>query len=402
LNATSSLPRVILKARRARPFFARHPWVFVTSIDAVSGAPKPGDEVEVYSHEGKFVARGIFNPHSAIRVRLYRWDGGPVDDEFLTGLVTASLKLRTEILRQDDPKGAARLVSSEGDGLSGLTVDRYARWLVAQFTSLALFERRDMLVRVLQEQTEAEGILCRTERVTAEQEGIAHPFEHLIGSLPGEPMEIVEHGIAYWVDPRAGQKTGFFLDQRDNRLAVARYCRDRDVLDLYSYTGGFALNALKSGQARSVLGVESSAVAAEVARHHATMNGLDDSKITFEASDALSVLERLRSEGRKFGVVICDPPKFARNPRGVEDALKAYLRLNRSALDVLEPDGILATCSCSGLVDRDLFADMLAQVAELSGRSLQFLEQRGQAADHPVSASCLETDYLKCMICRVV
>jgi 23S rRNA (cytosine1962-C5)-methyltransferase len=402
LNATATLPQVILRARRARPFFARHPWVFVTSIDAVSGNPKPGDEVEVQSHEGKFVARGIFNPQSAIRVRLYRWDGGPVDDDFLTGLLTSSLRLRRDLFKRGDPKSAARLVSSEGDGLSGLTVDRYDRWLVAQFTSLALFTRRELIGRVLQEQTGAEGILCRTERVTAEQEGIAHPFEHLIGSLPGEPMEIVEHGITYWVDPRAGQKTGFFLDQRDNRRAVSAYCEGRDVLDLYTYTGGFALNALKNGQARSVLGVESSAVAVEVARHHATMNGLDSSKIAFEPGDALTVLERLGSEGRKFGVVICDPPKFARSPKGVEVALKAYLRLNRMALDVLEPDGILATCSCSGLVDRDLFADMLAQVAELSGRTIQFLEQRGQAADHPVSASCLETDYLKCMICRVV
>lgn len=402
MNAPTPIPRVILKARRARPFFARHPWVFVTSIEAVTGAPKPGDEVDVHSHEGKFIARGIFNPHSAIRVRLYRWDGGPVDDEFLTGLLTSSLKLRRDILKQTAPKSASRLVSSEGDGLSGLTVDRYDRWLVAQFTSLALFERRDLLARLLQEQTGAEGVLCRTERVTAEQEGIPYPFEHLIGSLPGEPMEIVEHGLTYWVDPRAGQKTGFFLDQRDNRLAVASYCEGRDVLDLYSYTGGFALNARKNGRARSVLGVESSAVAVEVARHHAAINGLDASKIHFEAGDALVVLERLRSEGRTFGVVICDPPKFARNPRGVEDALKAYLRLNRAALDVVEPDGILATCSCSGLVDRDLFADMLAQVADLSGRTIQFLEQRGQAPDHPVSASCLETEYLKCMICRVV
>ena len=395
----SDLCKVILKPRRARPFFARHPWVFVTSIGKVEGEPRPGEEVEVYSHEGKFVARGIFNPHSAIRVRLYRWDAHPIDDAFLTELVLRAIKLRKDTLHLDAPKAGYRLISSESDGLSGLTVDRYDRWMVAQFTSLALFERREFLTTLLKKETGVEGILTRTERVTAEQEGISHPFESVLGALPVSPVEVVEHGLTYWIDLRAGQKTGFFLDQRENRIAAAQYCKGRSVLDLYCYTGAFTLNARKNGQAKSVLGVDSSGVAVEVARHHAEINNVDG--VEFEAGDCLTILERLRVEGKRFGVVICDPPKFARSPRGVEDALKAYLRLNRLALDVLEPDGVLVTCSCSGLVDRDLFCDMLGQVAELSGRSLQFLEQRGQAADHPVSASCLETDYLKCFICRV-
>ena len=394
-----SLPRVILKPRRARPFFARHPWVFVTSIASVSGEPAPGGEVEVHSHEGKFVARGLFNPHSAIRVRLYRWDGGPLDDPFWASTLESSLRLRRDVLRLDQPGTGRRLVFSESDGLSGLTVDRYDRWVVAQFTSLALFERREWFARTLMEQTGAEGVLTRTDRQSAEQEGLTVPFESVLGTLPVAPVEVDEHGLKYWVDLRAGQKTGFFLDQRENRLAAARYCRDKAVLDLYTYTGAFALNALKNGGAKSVLGVDSSAVAVEVARHHAEINGLAGAQ--FEASDAHVALERLRSEGAKFGVVVCDPPKFARSPKGVEDAIKGYIRLNRAALDVLEPDGVLVSCSCSGLVDRELFADMLGHVAELSGRPIQFLEQRGQAPDHPVSASCLESDYLKCFVCRV-
>lgn len=398
----TSLARVVIKPRRARPFFARHPWVFVTSIGRVEGSPQAGDEVEVYSHENQFIGRGIFNPHSAIRVRLYRWDGGPLDEAFWDASLADALRLRREVLRLEGPTAGYRIVSSEGDGLSGLTVDRYDRWLVAQFTSLALFTRREPILRTLKELTGAEGVLARTERVTAEQEGISHPFESTLGTLPVAPVEIVEHGLTYWVDLRAGQKTGFFLDQRDNRRAVSSYCAGRKVLDLYSYTGAFALNALKNGGAASVLGVDSSAVAVEVARHHAEINGLDPARITFESSDVFTLLDRLRSEGQKFGVVICDPPKFARSPRGVEDALKGYIRLNRTALDVLEPGGVLVTCSCSGLVDRGLFADVLGQVAELSGRKIQFLEQRGQAPDHPVSASCLETDYLKCFICRVL
>jgi 23S rRNA (cytosine1962-C5)-methyltransferase len=289
-------------------------------------------------------------------------------------------------------------VSSEADGLSGLTVDRYDRWLVAQFTSLALFERREFFVQHLMKAAGAEGLLTRAERITAEQEGIPYPFEAVEGTLPASPIEIVEHHIKYWIDPRAGQKTGFYLDQRENRAAAAAYCAGRTVLDLYCYTGAFALEAARNGGARSVLGIDSSSTAIEVARHHAEMNGID---ARFESGDVLTYLETLRESGSKFGVVICDPPKLARNPRGVEDALKAYLRLQRAALDVLEPDGILVTCSCSGLVDRGLFADVLGQAAELSGRSIQILEQRGQAPDHPVSASCLETEYLKCFICRV-
>ena len=235
--------------------------------------------------------------------------------------------------------------------------------------------------------------------MTSEQEGLPHPFELVLGNLPIAPAEIVEHGLTYWVDLRGGQKTGFFLDQRDNRFAASRYCEGKKVLDLYTYLGGFALNAMKNGKAASVLGVDSSATVIEVARHLASINGLD--QVKFEIGDAVAQLQKFAATGESFDVVICDPPKFARSPKNVEDAVKAYLRLNRLAIDVLRPDGVLITCSCSGLVDRGLFADILGQAAELSGRSIQILEQRGQAADHPVSASCLESDYLKCFICRV-
>jgi 23S rRNA (cytosine1962-C5)-methyltransferase len=392
--------RVILKPRRARPFFARHPWVFDTSIQRVEGDPPAGAEVDVWSAEGKFVARGLYNPGSTIRVRLYRWDEGPLDESFWAGRLESAIRLREGLLPlETGPQAAYRLVFSEADGLSGLTVDRYDRWLVAQFTSLALFERRDMLLRLLADRTGAEGIVVRSERGIASREGLRSGDQESRGSVPDGPVDIVEHGLKYRVDLRAGQKTGFYLDQRDNRRAVASYCRGRRVLDLFCFTGAFSLNALKHGEAGEVMGVDSSATAIERAREHAAINGVD--RATFEVGDVLEVLERLRAEGRRFGAVICDPPKYARQAKDVEHALKGYLRLNRAALDVLAPDGVLVTCSCSGLVGRELFADLLGQVAEQSGRPIQILEQRGQAADHPVSASCLETEYLKCMICRV-
>ncbi len=394
-----SLSQVVLKPRKARPFFARHPWVFAASIARVEGDPGPGDEVEVLSHERKFIARGLFNPHSAIRVRLYRWDGGPLDPAFWGDRIAAALRLRREVLHREAPGAAYRAVFSESDGISGLTVDRYDRWLVVQFTSLALHKRRDLLLGLLAEQTGVEGILSRSERGTAEQDGLRAEDAVVFGSLPATPVEIVENGITYWVDLKTGQKTGFYLDQRENRKAVANYCRDRRVLDLFCYTGGFSLNALRHGGAASTLGIDGSSTAIEIARHHAETNGLHAAR--FETGDVFEAIERLRQGEERFGAVICDPPKFARNPRGVEEALKGYLRLNRAAIEVLEPDGVLVTCSCSGLVERGLFADVMGQVAELSGRSIQILEQRGQSQDHPVSASCLETEYLKCFVCRV-
>ncbi len=396
----STLPRVLLKPRRARPFFARHPWVFAGSIDHVEGSPTPGAEVAVVSREGQFVARGLFNPFSAIRVRLYRWEDEPLDEPFWRDRLASAIRLRADVLRL--PQGeatASRLVFSESDGLSGLTVDRYGRWLVAQFTSLALFERRELLTKALAELTGASGIVLRTERGMASQEGLEAEDGTILGAEPTGAVEVVEHELTYRVDVRTGQKTGFYLDQRDNRRAVAGYAQGKTVLDLFCYTGGFALNALKHGGTAHVLGIDVSAAAVEAARQNAVANGLHTAR--FEASDAFEALDRLRASGQKFGLVVCDPPKFARHPKALEDALKGYLRLNRAALDVLEPDGVLVTCSCSGHVERGMFADMLGQVAELSGRPIQILEQRGQAADHPVSASCLETEYLKCFVCRV-
>jgi 23S rRNA (cytosine1962-C5)-methyltransferase len=395
----SKLARVFLRPRRARPFFARHPWVFDSSIERVAGQPEPGDAVEVVTSEGQFVATGLYNPTSTIRVRLYRWGDGPLDEAFWSKSLTRAERLRTAILGLGVDPSAYRLVSSEGDGLSGLTVDRYDRWLVAQFSSLALYARRELIVRLLIELTGVEGIIARTERGIAQKEGLKAGEQMTIGSIPGEPVEIVENGLTYRVDLRSGQKTGFFLDQRVNRREIAGYCRGKRVLDLFCFSGGFSLNAARAGAVRA-LGVDSSAPAIELARQHAILNRIDTAE--FQTGDVLEVLERLRSDGQKFDVVICDPPKYAKQAKDVEHALKGYLRLNMAALDVLEPDGILVTCSCSGLIGRELFADLIGTVAEQSARPIQILDQRGQAPDHPVSASCLETEYLKCLICRVL
>jgi len=395
----SSLPRVILKPRRARPFFARHPWVLDSSIARIEGEPAPGGEVEVHSHEGRFIARGLFNPRSTIRVRLYRWEDTPLDDPFWSARLESAIRLRTEVLGLNRPGVGCRLVFSEGDGFSGLTVDRYDRWLIVHISSFAIYERRGPILARLRELTGAEGIVTRGEKGTAEKEGIPADFEEIVGTLPDQPVTIQENDLSYLVDLARGQKTGFYLDQRDNRRAAANYCKDRRVLDLFCFTGGFALNARRHGGAKSVLGVDSSAGAISRARENAALNQLD--RVEFEDGKVQNVLERLKTEGRRFDAVMCDPPKYASRSSDIDNALKGYLRLNRAAIDVLEPGGILVTCSCSGSIERALFAQVLGQIAEQSGRVIQILDQRGQPPDHPISASCLETEYLKCFICRV-
>lgn len=395
--ASPTSAKVVLKPKRARPLFAGHPWAFAPSIARVEGSPEPGDEVSVRSHEGAFVARGLFNPASAIRVRLYRWDDAPLDDAFWAARLGEAVRLRRDVLKLDVENTAYRLVFSEGDALSGLTVDRYGPVLVALFSSLALHRRRDVILDALRETTGATAILARPDRAVAKEEGLDVGDVRILGDIP-EDLAVVENGLSYKVDVLQGQKTGFYCDQRDNRRAVARYCEGKRVLDLFSFTGGFALNAAKHGAA-SVLAVDSSAPALATARENARLNGIET--VAFEQGDVPKVLERLHAAGERFDVVVCDPPKYAGHARDLPAALGAYARLNRAAVGVLTPGGVLATCSCSGHVDRLTFRDVLANVAELSRRPVQILEQRGQGPDHPVAAPCPETDYLKCLIARV-
>lgn len=392
------MSRVILKPRKARPFHGRHPWVLDSAIDRVEGAPADGDVVELISDRKQWVARGVINGQSRIRVRLYTWqEQEALDDAFWRRRLESAIRWR-ERLFPDQQAAAVRLVSSEADGLSGLVVDRYADYLVVQVTALAVARRLDRLVPMLAELVRPRGILLRSDREMARLEKLATPDEWAWGQAPEGPVFIGEHGVRYGLDLAGGQKTGFFIDQRDNRLAAAGYFRGRRVLDLFCYTGGFALCAAAHG-AGETLGIDSSAKAIALAKANAELNGL--AKVRFEAADGFKSLEALAAEGRRFGAVVLDPPKFARNRQGVAEALRAYHHLNRQAVGLLEPDGILTTCSCSGHVSREDFLHMLAEVAQRSGRDIQVLEQRGAAADHPTSVSCLESEYLKCFICRV-
>jgi 23S rRNA (cytosine1962-C5)-methyltransferase len=389
----------LLKPRKARPFFGRHPWVLDSAIDRIEGSPADGDVVDLCAHDKRFIARGIFNSRSRIHVRLYTWnEAEALDEAFWRRRLEAALQLRG-LLGYDQPQGAARLVFSEGDGLSGLIVDRYAEYLVVQVTALAVAVRLPQIVAMLVELARPQGILLRSEHDIVRAEGLDPAPWLPWGQIPEGPIEILDQGLRYGVDLAEGQKTGLYLDQRENRTAAARYMNGRRVLDMFCYTGGFSLAAAALGKAREVLGFDASQRAVAQARANAERNGLGN--VRFESGDAFDSLHALKTAGERFDGLVLDPPKFARSRSGVDDALRAYARLNRLAIEVLAPGGILVTCSCSGHVTRDDFFFMLVNVAQQSGRDIQVLEQRGAAGDHPVAATCPETEYLKCFVCRV-
>ena len=391
---------VLVKAKRARPFFGRHPWVLDTAIDRIEGTPADGDVVDLATHEGRFIARGIWNASSRLRVRLYAFESDvPLDAPFWRSRIDAAIALR-RTLGLDDRAGAARLINSEGDDLSGLIVDRYGDHLAIQVTSLAMAGRLDAICDALEAAVKPAGILLRgADRGLSKLEGLHLPDRVIRGTAPEGPVFIREGSLSWGVDLTEGQKTGFYLDQRENRRAAALLARDRRVLDLFCYSGGFAVTCAITGSARNVLAVDGSAKATALARANADFNGA--ANVTVETADAFGRIDSLAAAGEKFGMVILDPPKFARSRGAIEEALRAYHRINRVAVDLLEPGGILVSCSCSGSVSRDDFLEMLSAVAQRSGRQIAMLECRGAAPDHPVSASCLEGEYLKCVIARV-
>ncbi len=420
-TAPLAAARVVLRPKKALPFYGRHPWVRDSAVERVEPTSLAGEHfldldgqvVELVNEKGKFIARGFYNSQSRIRVRLYSWSPlVPLDEAFFRRRIEGAIELRRHVGYEpnspadESPRplvgalSATRLVFSEADGLSGLVVDRYGEYLVVQVTSLGMAQRLEMIVGILRELLAPKAIVLRTEKSMAQIEGVQLAEGKQWGELPDQPLEIHEHGLKYQVDLHEGQKTGLYLDQRENRKAAAGYVRGGRVLDMFSYTGGFAMCAAALGGASEVLGIDTSKRAVAQARTNAAANNLTN--VRFDVGDGFQTLDALLNDEAKFDVVILDPPKFARSKSGINQALMAYHRLNRSAIGLLPRGGILVTCSCSGGVTHEDFQFMLSGVAQKSGREIQILEQRGASPDHPISATCLETEYLKCFVCRVV
>lgn len=394
-----SQTQIVLQPRRAKPFYARHPWVFPGAIATTQGEPKDGDAVEVYSHGGAFVAHGLFNSKSRLRVRLYSWDyAQPLDEAFFRDRIEKAVKFRRDVLGWMKPGQACRLIFSESDGLSGLTVDYFNGYLVTQFTSLGLAQRKEMLVKLLVEATHCDGIYLRTERGIGEQEGLELQDGRLWGAAPPAQIQIEEAGVTFAANIAEGQKTGFYVDQRQNHQTVAKYAKGRRMLDAFCYSGGFGLHAAQAG-ATEVIGVDGSEGALALAKENAKLNSVSD-KMRFEHEDVFKYLEGAVQQHQKFGMIVLDPPKFARHQSAVDTALRGYRRLLALSLQLLEPEGVLVLCCCSGLITSQQLEEVAAQVATEAKRPLQILEKHGQPPDHPVSLACLETAYLKCLIFR--
>ena len=385
---------VHLKAGREKSLRRRHPWIFSGAIERVDGEPASGETVLVKSAAGQPVAVAAYSPASQIRARV--WSFAPatrVNAAFFDATVRRAVDLRAA-LPAARHTNALRLVHGESDGLPGVIVDRYADVLVAQFLSAGAEASRELLLDALAAATDCSAIYERSDADVRALEGLPPRTGFVRGSREAGRCPIVEHGLHFRVDVAAGQKTGFFLDQRENRQRIRALAAEREVLDAFCYTGGFTVAALAGGAAR-VTSVDSSAPALEVARENVAANGLEASRHALECADVFTHLRRLRDEGRSFGLIVLDPPKFAPTAAQAEKAARAYKDINLLALKLLEPGGLLATFSCSGGVPAELFQSILAGAAADAGVDAKVLERFGAGADHPVSLAFPEGEYLK-------
>lgn len=396
----SALPQLFLNSRKARNFTGHHPWVMSRNIIEPTAPLDPGQAVELVMPSGQWIGRGIYNPASAIRVRLYQWKQSlQLDESWCLEQLQRAVALRKDWSASNGSLDAVRLVNSEGDGLSGLIVDRFGDYLVIQVTAMAITQWLEPITSWLAETFSPKGIFVRTDEKTAKNEGLPQRDELACGDAPSGPLELLENGVRIQLDLQQGQKTGYYLDQRANRLRAAKWVSPGRMLDVCCYLGGFSLAACKWGSPSHVTAVDSSSKALAQASSNAELNGFE--QIDFVKSDCFDYLESQVTAGEKFRTVVLDPPRMASNRNQIPAALRAYHRLNLSAVNLIESGGTLVTCSCSGRVGREDFTGMLASVAKRTGRSIQIVESAGADFDHPVDVNCPETEYLKCYICRI-
>jgi 23S rRNA (cytosine1962-C5)-methyltransferase len=431
---------VILKRNRAKPVLNRHPWIFSGSIQRIEGTPANGDIVDVYDAGRNWLSRGYINQQSQIAVRLLTWHQDELIDH---GFWRRRLK-RAIIARQVIPLGevsqhrlqevswprlseiprpsvttAYRLVHAESDYLPGLIVDRYDQWLVVQFLTLGMDQRRGEIVELLADLLAPRGIYERSDVDVREQEGLQQQTGLLWGDDPRPQIEILENHLRFLVNVREGHKTGFYLDQRENRQRFAAFCADAEVLDAFAYSGAFATYAAV-GNARSITLVDSSAPSLELARQNLALNLVRSGEIAgprstqqgdrsylssptleFVEGDVFSVLRGYRAENRQFDAIVLDPPKLAHTRRQVESASRAYKDMNLLAFQLLRPGGVLFTFSCSGRVSADLFQKIVFGAVVDGHRQAQIIGHLAQGPDHPVALTFPEGAYLKGLICRV-
>ena len=391
---------IILK-KSADSFIKRkHPWIFSGALEKVDGNPSKGETVQIFTSEKKLVGLGSFSPSSQIRVRV--WTFNPeekIDEAFFRGKIDQAKSLREKILNVSTTN-AYRIINSESDGLPGLIIDRYGEYIVCQFLSSGVEFFKEVITDILNDMFKPKGIYERSNVDVREKEGLKSAIGSLRGTEPEDLVEILENGFKFLVDIKEGHKTGFYLDQRDNRKLVSAFAKEKTVLNCFSYTGGFSVYALAFG-AEKVTQVESSASALDLSLRNFELNNLNSSSVENINDDVFTVLRKFRDERKTFDLIILDPPKFAESASQIQKASRGYKDINLLAIKLLNPGGILFTFSCSGHVSQELFQKIVSDAALDSGREVKIIKRLAQSSDHPVLTNFPEGLYLKGLVCSV-
>lgn len=396
----ASMNKIILHKGKDKAAWQLHPWVFSGAIKTVEGSPENGEVVAVYNVDLEFVAYGVYSAVSRVAVRLLEWHPDRVIDEaWWRNRVQRAVKMRAHLL--NDTNDTCRLIFAEADFLPGLIADKYADFISIQVHAAALERVKPWIIDELVSLLKPTGIYERSDIKSRTHEGLPDSNGLVYGEVPPEFVDVLENGIRYQINIVEGQKSGFYCDQRENRFLTAQYVKDKRVLDCFSYSGGFTLNAFQAGAA-SVYSVDSSALAIETLKRNIAVNGYDASKSTAVQSDVNKYLRQLGEAGEKFDLIVLDPPKYAPSRSSLDKASRAYKDLNRRGLMLLESGGLLATFSCSGAMDIDTFKQVIAWAALDAGKEIQYIRQFHQPEDHPVRASFPEGEYLKGLLVRVV
>ncbi|MCG0278255.1 MAG: class I SAM-dependent rRNA methyltransferase [Thermanaeromonas sp.] len=393
------MARIRIGRGREKRIESGHPWVYRTEIEDIYGEYRPGDIVEVEDWRGKFLGRGYINPASMIAIRLLTRDPREeINKDFWRQRLRAAWEYRQKIL-EGALTDSFRVVFGEADFLPGLIVDKFASYLVVQTLALGIDRHKDILVEILDELIRPEGIYERNDVPVRELEGLELRSGFLKGSF--DPLvTITENGLKFWVDLAQGQKTGYFLDQRENRAALRPLVKGARVLDCFCHTGGFGIHAAYYG-AREVLGLDISEEAVELARRNADLNGVGN-VCSFRVANVFDALRAMDKEKERYDVVILDPPAFVKNRKALEGAIRGYKEINLRAMKILNPGGFLITCSCSYHMPPDLFLEIIQSAARDVGRRLRLVAWRGQPPDHPVLLGYEESYYLKCLFLQVL
>lgn len=395
---------ITLKPAKDRSLARRHPWIYANAIARIDGDPAPGATVTVRAADGRFLARASYSPQSQIRARVWTFDENePVDHAFFKRRVQRAVEHRRTLVKDT---GATRLVFGEADGLPGLIVDCYIAddgahaQLVCQFMATGVEAWKDAIVQALTGATGCPNVYERSDVSIRQKEGLEQITGVLAGAAPPETLITNECGVRHHVDVRHGHKTGFYVDQRDNRVLVAQSAAGREVLNCFCYTGGFSLAALKGG-ATHVTSVDSSGDALALAKDNVKANGFDADKAEWLDADAFKTLRRLHDEGRRFDLIVLDPPKFAPSKETVDRAARAYKDINLSGFKLLRPGGLLFTYSCSGAIDSDLFQKIVAGAAADARVDARILKRLGAGVDHPLLTAFPEGEYLKGLMLQI-